>query len=95
MLNPEKEISFPESVKSFFKGELGIPLGGFPKNLQKKILGNEKQITVRPGSIIPPVDIDKVRSKLEKITESKISNKQLASYLMYPNLLIYISYRKK
>tara|TARA_B100000965_G_scaffold402574_1_gene428820 strand:- start:321 stop:3767 length:3447 start_codon:yes stop_codon:yes gene_type:complete len=96
VLNPEKEISFPESVKSFFKGELGIPLGGFPKNLQKKILGNEKQITARPGSIIPPVDIDKVRSKLEKITESKISNKQLASYLMYPKVFLdFFEFQKK
>ena len=96
VLNPEKEISFPESVKSFFKGELGIPLGGFPKNLQKKILGNEKQITVRPGSIIPPVDIEEVRSKLEKITEAKISNKQLASYLMYPKVFLdFFEFQKK
>ena len=38
VLDPNKEISFPSSVVEFFKGEIGIPLGGFPEKLQKKIL---------------------------------------------------------
>lgn len=29
------EISFPDSVISFFKGDLGQPVGGFPKKIQK------------------------------------------------------------
>ena len=32
----KKEISFPDSVIEFFKGELGTPQGGFPRKLQKK-----------------------------------------------------------
>ena len=32
VLDPNKEISFPSSVVEFFKGEIGIPLGGFPEN---------------------------------------------------------------
>ncbi len=31
VLDPNKEISFPSSVVEFFKGEIGIPLGGFPE----------------------------------------------------------------
>src|SRR5690606_15020541 len=30
-------LSFPESVKDFFKGDLGQPFGGFPKELQSII----------------------------------------------------------
>ena len=36
VLDPNKEISFPSSVVEFFKGEIGIPMGGFPEKLQKK-----------------------------------------------------------
>jgi len=32
-LDPNKEISFPLSVVEFFKGEIGIPMGGFPDKL--------------------------------------------------------------
>jgi pyruvate carboxylase len=32
--NPEREVAFPESVVSLFKGELGFPPDGFPKALQ-------------------------------------------------------------
>ena len=38
VLDPDKEIAFPESVVSFFRGDLGQPVGGFPEALQRKIL---------------------------------------------------------
>ena len=34
--HPDKEIAFPESVISLFKGELGFPPDGFPKALETK-----------------------------------------------------------
>jgi len=48
--NPERDVAFPESVVSLFRGDVGQPPGGFPKKLQKKILKGEAPITVRPGS---------------------------------------------
>ena len=86
VLNPNKEISFPSSVVEFFKGEIGIPMGGFPENLQKKILGNEKPLTKRAGSVLPSVNLEKEKENLETKYEDKISNQQLASYLMYPKV---------
>ena len=32
VLDPTREIAFPESVVSMFRGELGQPYGGFPKD---------------------------------------------------------------
>lgn len=52
-------LSFPESVKSFFKGEIGQPHGGFPKELQKIILKDEKPFTDLPNNHLPPVDFNK------------------------------------
>lgn len=92
VLNPEKEVSFPESVVSFFKGMMGQPPGGFPKELQKKILKGEEPITVRPGQLLEPVDMDSTRAEVEKLAERKISDCELASYLMYPD--VFIDYTK-
>ncbi len=86
VLDPNKEISFPSSVIEFFKGEIGIPIGGFPEKLQKKILGNTEPLDKRAGSILPSVNLEAEKKSLEKKYEEKISNKQLASYLMYPKV---------
>jgi pyruvate carboxylase len=86
VLDPNKEISFPSSVVEFFKGEIGIPLGGFPEKLQKKILGNEKPLSKRAGSVLTSINLDQVQEKLEKKYGEKSSNQQVASYLMYPKV---------
>ncbi len=41
VLKRGESISFPQSVVSFFKGDLGQPVGGFPKKLQKLILKDQ------------------------------------------------------
>ncbi|OQY22449.1 MAG: pyruvate carboxylase, partial [Desulfobacteraceae bacterium 4572_35.2] len=39
------ELTFPQGVVDFFKGMLGQPYGGFPKELQKIILKDEQPFT--------------------------------------------------
>ena len=51
-------ISFPESVQSFFRGEIGQPDGGFPKKLQKIILKDKRPFTSRPNEHLDPVDFE-------------------------------------
>lgn len=53
------ELSFPESVKAFFRGDLGQPYGGFPETLQKAVLGDTKPYTKRPNSYLEPIDLEK------------------------------------
>ena len=53
------QISFPESVQSYFIGDLGQPVGGFPKTLQKIILKDKVPYTNRPNAHLEPVDLDK------------------------------------
>ncbi|KMO57621.1 pyruvate carboxylase, partial [Lacticaseibacillus rhamnosus] len=59
-----EQYDFPASVVAFFKGDLGQPVGGFPKTLQEKILKGQKPLTVRPGQLAKPVDFDTVRQDL-------------------------------
>ena len=51
-------LSFPESVKGFFRGDLGQPPGGFPKELQKIILKDIEPYTERPNAHMQPIDLE-------------------------------------
>jgi len=54
-----ESMSFPDSVISFFKGDLGQKPGGFPKKLQKIILKDLAPYTDRPNAHLEPIDFDK------------------------------------
>nr|WP_194303995.1 pyruvate carboxylase [Chthonobacter albigriseus] len=86
VLDPAKDVAFPESVVQMFKGDLGQPPGGWPFDLQRKILKGEDPITVRPGSLLPPADLDAVRAELAAKLGEAPSDQDLASYLMYPKV---------
>jgi pyruvate carboxylase len=86
VLDPNREVAFPESVVSLFKGEIGQPPGGFPKDLQKKILKGETPFTGRPGSILPPADLPNHRTTAESKAGRSLSDQEFASYLMYPQV---------
>ena len=84
--NPDKEVDFPASVVSFFRGELGQPPGGFPKELQRKVLKNQPPLTDRPGEDLPPVDLEEARQAAEKGAGRHVNDCELVSYLMYPQV---------
>ena len=84
--NPDKDIAFPESVISLFKGELGFPPEGFPQALQAKVLKGEAPLAGRAGDFMPPVDLDAKRKELEHAIGRQASDTDLASYLMYPKV---------
>ena len=86
VLDPAREIAFPESVVSMMRGELGCPPDGFPEALQKKVLQGEKPIQGRPGEHLPPVDLSAARTEIEKQVGRAISEPELASSLMYPKV---------
>nr|WP_246329269.1 pyruvate carboxylase [Chthonobacter rhizosphaerae] len=84
--DPGKDVAFPDSVVQMFKGDLGQPPGGWPADLQRKILKGEEPITVRPGSLLPPADLDSVRVDLAQKIGATPTDEDLASYLMYPKV---------
>ncbi|MDR3518525.1 MAG: pyruvate carboxylase [Azospirillaceae bacterium] len=86
VLDPDKEVAFPDSVVQMFHGDLGQAPGGFPAALQKKILKGRAPLTVRPGAILPPVDLDQARAEAKQKVGRDISDDELASYLMYPKV---------
>lgn len=79
-------LSFPESVKSFFKGDIGQPHGGFPVDLQKIILKDEKPYTDLPNKYLQPVDFDKEFEEFLKTFDSKLTFLDFLSYKFYPKV---------
>jgi pyruvate carboxylase len=88
VLDPDVAIAFPDSVVSLFRGELGQPSGGFPAALQAKVLAGAAPLSVRPGELLPPADLDAQRRQAAEKVGRAISEQELASYLMYPKVFI-------
>ena len=83
-------ISFPQSVISFFKGDLGQPVGGFPEKLQKIVLRDQTPYTDRPNAHLAPIDFDKEFKEFQK-EFSKGMGRELEitdflSYKLYPKV---------
>ena len=94
--DPDFPVDFPESVISLFRGELGVPNDGWPQALQDKVLRGEKALQGRPGEHIAPVDLAAAKAALEKSCAMPISDKDLASWLMYPKVFEeFVQHRKQ
>lgn len=81
-----EDISFPDSVISFFKGELGQPHGGFPILFQKLVLKNEKPFTDRPNKHLKPVDFEKEFETFQNELGSDLNELDFLSYKLYPKV---------
>lgn len=86
------EYNFPESVVTFFQGELGQPVGGFPEKLQKIILKGRPAFTERPGSLAAPVDFAAVKAELAEKIGYEPKQDEILSYIMYPQ--VFLDYQK-
>ncbi len=81
-----KELSYPDSVVDYFKGMMGQPEGGFPKEFQKIVLKGEEPITCRPGELLPPEDLEKDRKYLQDKYGINPTHRQVLSYALYPKV---------
>ena len=89
-------LTFPDSVVSYFKGMMGQPPCGFPKDLQRVVLKGEKPITGRPGDLLPPTDWDQLRREIVKFYPNYEEPRSLISYAMYPKVYEeYVRHRKE
>jgi len=85
---------FPESVIDMLMGNLGQPLGGWPKELQKVVLGDRKPVTDRPGLHADPVDFETIRISLEKKLKRPATDDDIFSSIMYPKVFDdYVKFR--
>ncbi len=81
-----EQISFPDSVIGLFKGDLGQTPGGFPIELQKIILKNEKAYTERPNAHLSPIDFEGAWISFNEKFGKGYDFTDLLSYLFYPRV---------
>jgi pyruvate carboxylase len=88
VLNLEPGTPFPESAIDMLSGGLGQPVGGWPKQLQKVVLGDRKPIEGRPGEGMPPLNFEKTSAEVAAKIKRDVTPEDLYSYLMYPQVFL-------
>jgi pyruvate carboxylase len=81
-----ESLSFPESVKSMFRGDLGQPHGGWPQKLQKIILKDEKTYTDLPNAHLKPIDFEKEFEVFHEKFDRYQSFQDFLSWKFYPKV---------
>lgn len=79
-------LSFPESVKSLFRGDLGQPEGGFPQKLQAAVMKDEKPFTDRPNKYLKPVDLEGGFAEFQKRFGRYVHFEDFLSWQLYPQV---------
>lgn len=79
-------ISFPDSVKGFFRGDLGQPYGGFPEKLQQLVLKGEKPLTDHPNAHLPALDLDREYEIFSAKFDGVYNELDFLSYKLYPKV---------
>jgi pyruvate carboxylase len=72
-------------------GSLGEPEGGWPERIAGVVLKGKRTLPGRPGEHLAPVDLVETEALVEKKVGHKVTNTDLLSYLMYPDVFVKFS----
>ena len=86
VLNGERELTYPQSVIDLLDGSMGLPKGGFPAKVRKRILGDRKPVRGRPGNLLPPADFEQTAAAVRRFLRREPKRRELVSYLLYPEV---------
>ncbi|TGZ73309.1 hypothetical protein CRM22_001584 [Opisthorchis felineus] len=86
LLEKAEELSFPASIIEFFKGEIGIPYGGFPEPLRTKVMHGKPSLTERPGASLEPLDMNELKATLKAKFGRDFDDRDVMSSAMYPKV---------
>ena len=82
VVNLPPGTSWPESVLDMLSGGLGEPMGGWPQDVVRAILGTAKPKRVKPA----PVKLKDTKAEVATKTKREPSDDDLYSHLMYPGV---------
>ena len=86
VLQGERELAYPASVLDLIGGNMGQPPGGFPAEVQKRILKDQKPLTTRPGETMEPADFDATAKELTELLGHEPNRQEIVSSLLYPKV---------
>src|SRR5690606_31775016 len=67
---------------------IGIPYGGFPKELQEVILKDRKPLSVRAGELLEPVNFNQLKEELFAEMKAKPTEYDVLGYALYPKVFL-------
>lgn len=79
-------VPFPESVIDMLAGGLGQPMGGWPKKLQRVVLGDRQPLKGRPGASLKPLNFKKIGEELSVKLKREATSDDIFSHIMYPEV---------
>ena len=95
---------FPESVVDMMRGGLGWPDGGWPKDVQRIVLGEKGAAEARinfkkgvvPGTVATPANLKKIRKELSEMLKRDATDDDVYSHLMYPQVFAdFVKHRRE
>ncbi|MEM1325666.1 MAG: pyruvate carboxylase [Bacteroidota bacterium] len=86
VLERGRTLSFPDSVKALMRGDLGQIKGGFPEDIQKVVLKDERPYTNRPNAHLEPIDFKKEEKAFKDQFGEHYKFRDLLSYQLYPKV---------
>ena len=86
VLDPNRELAYPESVIDLLAGRMGQNPGGFPAAVKKRVLRDLKPVRGRPGASLPPADFKAAAEKVKKLVDREPTSQEVVSYLLYPRV---------
>ncbi|MBM4075834.1 MAG: pyruvate carboxylase, partial [Planctomycetes bacterium] len=86
ILDDKKDLSFPESVIDLISGKMGQPPGGFPLNVQRRILRDRPVVVGRPGESLLPADLNAAADKVRNLLKRVPDNREVITWLLYPKV---------
>ena len=88
VVDPTRDIAFPTSVVEMIRGDLGQPVGGWPTDIQAKVLGGGTPATTRPASLLGDADLPASRKEAATIVGRPLNDQEFASWVMYPKIFV-------
>ena len=84
VITGEKYKVVTSETRNYLKGYYGKPPAEINCDIQKRVLGNEEIVTVRPADLIEP----ELSKEYKDIKGFKINKEDLLSYVLFPNIAL-------
>jgi len=84
VITGEKYKVVTSETRNYLKGYYGKPPAEINSDIQKRVLGNEEIVTVRPADLLEP----ELSKEYKDIKEFKINKEDLLSYVLFPNIAL-------
>ena len=84
VITGEKYKVVTSETKNYLKGYYGKPPAEINSEIQKRVLGNEEVVSVRPADLIEP----ELSKEYKDVIEFNINGEDLLSYVLFPNIAL-------